>query len=206
MSAALRMVASRLVAGLARTWGLEVAGDETVQRLRAAGAPLIFAVWHGHLLAPLWHRRDEGITLLVSAHRDAAYLATAARRWGYHVARGSTTRGGAAALRAVLRALAEGGDAAFTPDGPRGPAGVIKPGVVAASQHAGAAIVPVGVAASRVWRLESWDRFVVPRPYARVRIVYGEPLRVAPGPAGRREARRQLEQRLGAARERACAS
>lgn len=162
---------------LARTWRLEVIGADRVNELRVRGIPVVFAVWHANLLAPLWHRRDEGITLLVSDHADAGHLARAALRWGYGVVRGSTTRGAVRGLRAVIRILAGGGDVAFTPDGPTGPPRRAKPGALGAARLAGAAVVPIGVAASAEWHLHSWDRFTIPRPFSRVRVVYGDPIR-----------------------------
>ena len=161
---------------LGRTWRLDVIGDEHVQELRRRGIPVVFAVWHAYLLVPLWHRRGEGVTLLVSEHGDADSLAQAALRWGYKVIRGSSTRGGIGGLKGVLRVLASGGDAAFTPDGPRGPRGLAKPGTLMAAAKGGASIVPVGAYASSLWRLRSWDRFVIPRPFSSVRLVYGRPV------------------------------
>jgi lysophospholipid acyltransferase (LPLAT)-like uncharacterized protein len=177
MTASLNARVLALVAWiLGRTWRLDVIGDEHVQGLRRRGIPIVFAVWHSYLLVPLWHRRGEGVTLLVSGHGDADFLAGAALRWGYKVVRGSSTRGGVGGLKGVLRVLASGGDAAFAPDGPRGPRGLAKPGTIAAATGSGASIVPVGAYASSLWRLPSWDRFAIPRPFSLVRLVYGRPL------------------------------
>ncbi len=164
---------------LAGTWRLDVVGDAGVACLRDSGIPVVFTVWHALLIPPLWHRRDEGITLLVSEHADGGYLARAAGRWGYEVVRGSSTRGAVKGTLGIVRVLRSGRDVAITPDGPTGPPRVAKPGAVAVAARAGAAIVPIGSGASSWWRVGSWDDFSVPRPFSRVRIVYGEPLRPA---------------------------
>ena len=183
---------------LARTWRLQVTGDEHVRGLRDAGRPVLFAVWHQQLLTPLWHRRGERIALLVSAHRDGRRLADAAGRWGYEVVFGSSTRGGASGLKRIIRWLREGADVGFAPDGPRGPARVAKDGVLLAARHGGAAIVPVAASASAAWRLRSWDAFQIPRPWATVRLVYGPPLEVAGASAAERT---RLERALARAAE-----
>ena len=172
----LEAVVGRLASLLARTWHIEIVGDDRVEQLRRDGTPIVFAVWHGYMLAPLWHRRGEGITLLVSQHQDGGYLTRAAQDWGFSVVRGSSTRGGIGGLLRLMRILAAGGEVALTPDGPRGPARVAKSGTIAVAQRSQAAIVPVGAGASAWWRFRSWDRFAVPRPFAKVRVVYGVPL------------------------------
>jgi lysophospholipid acyltransferase (LPLAT)-like uncharacterized protein len=197
----------RLAGSLARTWRLEVRGEAGIRELRAKGVPVLYAVWHGQLLAPLWHRRQQGITLLVSAHNDGGKLAEAAQAWGYHVVRGSSTHGAVAGFLALLRALKRHGIAAVTPDGPQGPAQVVKLGVVAAARHAGAAIIPVGVAARPAWRLRSWDRFLVPKPFAHVRIVYGKPVVISStGDQALHTSTSLLASHLGAAHEEAACS
>jgi lysophospholipid acyltransferase (LPLAT)-like uncharacterized protein len=176
MKSVLECAATGIVRLLASTWRLEVHGDAHVSQLRETGVPVVFTVWHAFLLPPLWHRRGEGITLLVSDHGDAGYLVRAALRLGYEVVRGSSTRGAIKGAKGILRTLGVGGDVALTPDGPTGPARVAKPGAVAVAARAGAAIVPIGAGASSWWRIGSWDDFSIPRPFARVRIVYGQPM------------------------------
>jgi len=165
-----------VVEALARTWRLSISGDDTVRALRDTGTRLAFAVWHSMLLVPLWHRRNEGITLLVSQHRDAQRLADAGNRWGYNVVRGSSTRGSVMGTKGMLRALRSGFDIATTPDGPRGPARIAKPGIAWAAAREGATVIPVGFGASSAWHLSSWDRFRIPKYRARVHLHYGDPL------------------------------
>jgi lysophospholipid acyltransferase (LPLAT)-like uncharacterized protein len=176
MKSLLEHSAGDIVRLLASTWRLETHGDAQIRMLRDAGTPVVFTVWHAFLLPPLWHRKDEGITLLISDHGDAGYLARAALRWGYRVVRGSSTRGAVKGTKGILRTLASGGDVALTPDGPTGPARVVKPGAVTIAARAGAAVVPIGAGASSWWQLGSWDRFFVPRPFSKVRVVYGKPM------------------------------
>lgn len=195
MSGATAWTARRALGALARTWRVEVTGTEHLRSARARG-PFVFALWHHTLLPLLWWHRAEGITLLVSRHDDGALLAGAAARLGYRLARGSSTRGGATGLRGVIRALAAGSAVAVTPDGPRGPAGVVKPGVVSAARHAGAPILPVAAGARRAWRARSWDGLTVPLPFARVRVAYTPPF---DPPADDDLACRELEARLDAA-------
>ena len=188
---------------LARTWQLDVVGEEHVRALRRAGTPVLFAVWHAQLLAPLWHRRDEGITLLVSSHRDGRQLATAAQQWGYAAAFGSSTRGGAEGLLRLVRMLRAGRDGAVTPDGPQGPARIAKPGVLWAARRAAGAIIPVGVRCTAAWRARSWDGFQIPRPFAQVRIAYGPPVCPPSDGEPHNEATGRLEAALRAAEEEA---
>lgn len=168
--------ARRLIELLAATWKLETDGRERIDQLRRQGIPLLYAVWHGQLLPALFQHRGDGTLLMISAHRDGGYLADAARAWGFHSVRGSSTRGGARALRGIVAALRSGQNAAMAPDGPRGPARVAKPGTLWAARHSGAAVIPVATATRRPWRMASWDRFLIPRAFARVVVAYGEPL------------------------------
>ncbi len=140
---------------------------------------MAFVVWHEALLPLMWLHRDEQVAIVVSEARDGQYLADFAEAAGYGLIRGSSTRGGARALLAAVRALEAGGTVAMTPDGPRGPRREMKPGILAAAARSGAQLIPVHAEADRSWRLRSWDRFMIPKPFARVRVVYGQPFTIA---------------------------
>ena len=148
--------------------------------------PAIYALWHEHLLPLAFAHRGEGVTALVSGHRDGEILTRVLRRLGHRAARGSSTRGGEEGLEAMLEAAEEGHPLAFTPDGPRGPARRCKPGVVRAAAATGLPVVPLSAAASGGRRRGGWDRFLLPGPFARVVVARGEPLEVPRDLAGAR--------------------
>jgi lysophospholipid acyltransferase (LPLAT)-like uncharacterized protein len=158
---------------LAATWRYRVENDQELHAARSAGRRVIFIPWHGELLPLIWHHRSQNIALVVSEHRDGEIIARIAETLGYATVRGSSSRGGSRALIGLMRELEAGRDAAVTPDGPRGPAHVFAPGAAIAAQRTGALLVPIRAAASRAWRLKSWDRFLIPKPFARVTVRYG---------------------------------
>jgi len=181
---------------LASTWLYQVTGNDHAESVRNDGIPAIYVTWHAQLLPSLWRHRGEPMTLLVSGHRDGGRLADAVAAWGYHVVRGSSTRGGAAGLLGLTRALGRGETVALTPDGPRGPARVAKPGAIAAAQQTGAFILPMAASASAAWRTGSWDRFLVPQPFSTVRMVYEQPFMVGPGVEGFNQGLQRLQASL----------
>jgi len=191
-------VGLRLAALLARTWRYREEGREHPQDLVEAGRPFIFALWHSRILPLLYLHRHESMVLLISRHRDGGHLATLAQRWGYRFVRGSSQRGGEVGLLGVVRAVQGGSLVALTPDGPRGPAERVKPGIVAAAQHAAVPIVPAGARPSRAWWLRTWDRFCIPQPFARIDVVYGPPIVVGPGKDGLRAGIAAVERGLHA--------
>lgn len=155
-------------------------------RFREEGRPVIFVFWHGQLLPLIHYHRQEGIVVLVSEHTDGEYISRVIERHGFRTVRGSSTRGGTKGLKALIREARAGRDLALTPDGPRGPAGVFKPGALAAARATGLPVIPMAVGCSGGWRFRSWDGFLVPRPFARIRIAYAPPVFVARD-AGREE-------------------
>jgi lysophospholipid acyltransferase (LPLAT)-like uncharacterized protein len=176
-------LAAGLLRLLAATWRYRVRGWEHVAAARAGGRPIVYVLWHSRILPLLYHRRAEGMALLISRHRDGGYLADLSERWGYRVVRGSSRRGGDVGLLGLVRALERGpgAEVALTPDGPRGPAERMKPGALAAAQHANALVIAAGARASAAWWIRSWDRFCLPKPFAAIEVAYSAPFAVGPG-------------------------
>lgn len=137
----------------------------------------IYAFWHENMLLPVRFYSGLGIRVLISQHADGQMIAEVCERFGFRPIRGSSTRGGVEAVRQMLR---EGqvGHLAITPDGPRGPRRKVQPGVIYLAARTGLPIVPAGFGSQRPWRLESWDRFAIPRPFTRGTCVTLEPIRV----------------------------
>jgi lysophospholipid acyltransferase (LPLAT)-like uncharacterized protein len=169
---------SLLFRALASTWRLRVFNAEAHRKVRASGQPVIYTFWHGTMLPLLWQHRKEHVAILISEHGDGEVIARIAHSLGYHSVRGSSSRGGERALLGTARELESGRDVAFTPDGPRGPLESFAPGALIVSHRTGAPLVLITVDAPRAWRLTSWDRFLIPKPFARVTIGYEDPLRV----------------------------
>ena len=159
---------------------------EVDDRAGVAGKPVtenyIGALWHNRLLIfPLvlrWFLPNRHGAALISASRDGDLLADAIHRFGYDVVRGSSSRLGASAILQLTEALAAGRDVVITPDGPRGPAYELGPGIIFLAQKSGAAVLPMNLEFSHCWRLGSWDRFIVPRPFSKVRVLIGQLYRV----------------------------
>jgi lysophospholipid acyltransferase (LPLAT)-like uncharacterized protein len=195
-------VAAVVVRALGATLRLREDGVESMQELWTARRPLIYAVWHGRILMIPWLsqrlRRTRGARatrVLASRSRDGELVARWVRRFELSVVRGSSSRGGAEALRALAAAVRAGHDVAVVPDGPRGPREQLQAGLVVLAAVTGAPVVPLGFAARPARRLASWDRFLVPWPFARAAVVFGKPATVPRG-ADRETVRTDLERAL----------
>lgn len=162
------------------TVSFTLVGADRYRALRDAGEQPILVLWHGRLLPLTYYHRNQDITALVSRSRDGEYIARLLHRWGYRTVRGSSSRGGGQALRQLVREGRSGRTLAFTPDGPRGPRQRMKPGALVAARLTGMPVVPLAAGTDRAWWIESWDRFLVPKPFAQVRVAYGEPERLPP--------------------------
>lgn len=197
-------IGPHLFRAMYRTLTYEIEGREYQEAAWGEGRPVVFVTWHGRLLPLLHLYRGNGIVMLVSQHRDGEYLTRLAAGLGYDAIRGSSTRGGFPALREVVRSLRRGRSVAITPDGPQGPREVFKPGALQASRMSGAPVIPVMAGTDSAWWIEGWDRFLVPKPFARIQVEVGEPTRV------RRESSvgdlervaRELERQLNELKER----
>ncbi len=192
------------VAALGRTLRLTEAGRENVVAARATGRPLLFVLWHNRLLYLGYLLARERLVIMASQSRDGDLVARVAHDHGIAAVRGSTTRGGALAARALARAMRERSLAgAITPDGPVGPRFVFQPGSLLVARLAGALIVPVALGFSRKTVFSSWDGFQLPWPFARARLVFGEPVSLPDieGAVAFEECRADVERRLMAVTE-----
>lgn len=195
-------VVARAIEILARTWDTRVDGIEHLEAARSSGG-VLFCFWHGRMLelAPLHAHRRVGV--LVSGHPDGIMAARIVEPLGYVPILGSQRRNPVAGFRAMLRYAERGGDLALAPDAHSDRHRVL-PGAVALSRRTGHALLPVAAAARPLRRVESWDRFEIPWPRARVRVRYGPPMWIPPATDARaaREASRRLEQALEALHDR----
>ena len=154
-------------------------------RDRASAEPFIFVFWHNRLLLVpvVWNRYLRGADrpsgkALTSTSKDGELVALFLNRFGIGSVRGSAPRRGAASIRELAGWLKRGHDIGITPDGSRGPCYEIKPGLVLLAQLSGRSILPMSFEYSSAWRLKSWDRFFIPKPFSKVTFVAGEPYSV----------------------------
>lgn len=163
----------------ARSWRVEIHNEEQLEAAKGEGGGHFMALWHGKMLVGLPHYGGRGYKVLVSASGDGDISEHLLESFGYGVIRGSSSRGGARALREMLVALRQGNVLVITPDGPRGPTHSMNPGLAWMSRATGYGVVPCGFASTRSWRANSWDRLMIPKPWARVVFFYEEPVFVA---------------------------
>ena len=172
-------IASRVVGavilGLRATIRIEERHAERHRRLAESGEPYVYALWHGRMVLPILVHRHEDVVTMASRSKDGEIIARWLLRNGYIPARGSTTRGGGAALQEMIGRVREGHPAALTVDGPKGPPRVVQPGILRLVRETGARVLPISGASSRPRFLRSWDRYLVPRPFSRNVVTYGEP-------------------------------
>jgi len=171
---------------LAATLRLDIRDQAGIGNEAAPLRPVIYVLWHNRFFTvpPAWQKlcgRHRKTVALTSASHDGAMVARAMAVFGLGSVRGSSSRRGVAALVGLKRALQEGLDICVTPDGPRGPRYQLQPGIIKLAESTGAPIIPIHVRFSSAWRLKTWDRFVIPKPFSRVGVTFAEPIHLTRG-------------------------
>jgi len=174
-ASALAAAALRL---LGATWRIRRTNTAAVDAWLAGGGRCIYTIWHSQILATMYEYRDLHVAALVSRSRDGEVVARAIERLGFVTARGSSTRGGQEGFQEMLARARDGHSLVITPDGPRGPREVVKPGVVRLASMTGLRVLPVSCVSRGEWRAKARDGFRVPRPFGRVLVAYGEMIEV----------------------------
>ncbi|MFN0206226.1 MAG: lysophospholipid acyltransferase family protein [Planctomycetota bacterium] len=168
-----------IVRGLGSTWRLRIEG-RSLENDKLSKTGVLYCFWHGDLMVPAYAHRGRGTVVLVSGHRDGMMLGKILDNLGFSCVVGSITRGGALALRGLLTNAKKGADLCVPPDGPKGPIHKAKKGVLYLASRSGLPVIPAGIAASSAWRLRSWDRMLIPKPFSKVIIYVGEAMHVPP--------------------------
>jgi lysophospholipid acyltransferase (LPLAT)-like uncharacterized protein len=171
-----------------RTFRLTVENEEAWLNHLRGGGKVLLCGWHQQFFAAIRHFKTyESFqpSLMISQSRDGDIIARIALQQGWHPVRGSSSRGGGKALKVIIARLSQSRLAAHVVDGPRGPAGIVKAGAISIARAAQAAVVPFYTAADRAWYFKSWDRFMLPKPFARVSICFGQMLNFPADEGGR---------------------
>ena len=174
----LSQVLGMSIALLRTTLRVELLNSERYADLKAKRVPILFALWHGRMFLPIDAHRNEGIVTMASKSQDGNIISRWLENNGYLVTRGSTSRGGSEALRRMVRHVRSGHNVALTVDGPKGPARVVQSGVVRLARMTDAWILPISFSSSLPLFLRSWDRYLLPKPFSRNVVAYGEPFAV----------------------------
>lgn len=192
---------------LAKTYRIKIFNWERYQRLADPKQNILFCVWHENLLiCPFLYvntLKRNNVVGMVSRSIDGEIISQFLHRFGWKSVRGSSSRGGAVALIQMAEEMQQGRDGIMIPDGPRGPARKIKPGIIKVAQVTGVPILPCAMDVRRKVRLKSWDRLRIPFPFNSVAGAVGEPILVPPdaSEAQQEELRRRLEEEMRAATE-----
>jgi lysophospholipid acyltransferase (LPLAT)-like uncharacterized protein len=166
------------------TWRLHVENEKSWLEYLQNGGRVLLCGWHQQFFAAIRHFQTYATyhpALMISQSKDGDIIAGIAEKSGWHAVRGSSSRDGGRALKEMIDHLKRSGLAAHVVDGPRGPAGIIKAGVVSLARATGAVVVPVYVTSDRAWYFSSWDRFMLPKPFARVNLRFGQMLDLSSG-------------------------
>jgi lysophospholipid acyltransferase (LPLAT)-like uncharacterized protein len=158
------------------TMRVRIIGGEIPQALHDKGIGIINVFWHARLLMVPFAYTGKKVHVLISSHGDGKIIANVMKKFGFGIVYGSSSKEGKKAYREMVKLARSDRDLAITPDGPRGPAETVKPGVANLAWLTGRPVVPLAYSGSRVKRFSSWDRFLVPYPFSRGVIVWGDPV------------------------------
>ncbi len=167
------------------TFRLRVENEKPWLNYLQNGGKILVCAWHQQFFSAVRYFKKYAPLypgLMISQSKDGDVIARIAEKTGWHTVRGSSSKDGGLALKGMIDHLAQYGFAGHILDGPRGPAGVVKAGVIRLAQVTGVRVVPILISADRAWYFKSWDRFMLPKPFARVTIRYGEMLDLTSGP------------------------
>ena len=162
------------------TFRMTVENEEPWMSHLRGGSKILLCVWHQQFFAAIrYFKSYESFqpSLMISKSQDGDIIARIARQQGWHPVRGSSSRDGAKALKEIIERLSQTRLAAHIVDGPQGPAGIVKGGVISIARATAAVVVPFYTTADRAWYFKSWDRFMLPKPFARVTLRFGEMMR-----------------------------
>jgi hypothetical protein len=155
--------------------------EDALLKFLQTGRKGVGAIWHQRFFGVLGYVRKFrkfSLSIMISMSRDGDWIAPVTKRLGLRPVRGSSSQGGKEALSAMVKDLAQNQAALHVIDGPQGPKGVVKPGLIRLAQLSKAAIIPIYISVDRAWINRSWDRFLLPKPFSRVLVRFGEPIDV----------------------------
>ncbi len=163
---------------LGKTVRFEIENSENYENIIKSGKIPVYTFWHDRMFLGTYFFRDRGIIVMSSQSFDSEYTARVIQRFGYGAVRGSSTRGGIRALTRMIRLMKEGLPMGFTLDGPKGPPHVAKAGAILLAKKSGNPLMPFVVEAKSFWRINSWDRLQIPKPFTRAKVIIAEPVYV----------------------------
>jgi len=154
--------------------------EEVINGLDAGGGNYIFTVWHGRLLTLVYYHRNRNITTMISKNRDGELATPICEKLGFNVVRGSSSAGGKEALFEFKKKLADKVNYSMTVDGPRGPYHKVKHGAISFSSSSQIPVIPLNCIPEKPYFLKGWDKFLLPRPFSKIIVTYGDPIQVPP--------------------------
>ena len=161
---------------LGKTWRYSLEGTENINPLVDRNKAVIYCFWHSHILPLAYIFRNVGVTAIVSASKDGDRATAVAQRWKHETIRGSSSKNQVSVIRQCSRVLHDKRGIVIIPDGPHGPREMVKPGAAMIALMTNAPVYPVFALPQKAWRLNSWDRFMVPKPFSRITVRFGKPL------------------------------